>query len=148
MTKYLFALLFIYGCITSHNTVNYGNKPMSDIHYDSQPMSLGQRDTATYRIDGSGDGIFGRKIVYRSLRAITTGFNVNGTIGFIICINRDGIVDYTSLIENESTITNPKVRLAYLKASKEYKFELDPTAPKQQCGKIKFRIDNSVKRSR
>ncbi len=91
---------------------------------------------------------FGRKIVYRSLRAITTGFNVNGTIGFIICINRDGIVDYTSLIENESTITNPKVRLAYLKASKEYKFEPDPTAPKQQCGKIKFTIDNSVKRSR
>ena len=42
------------------------------------------------------------------------------------------------MFQNKPTLRN------YLKGAYGYKFQPDPTAPKEQCGKLKFIVDNSI----
>lgn len=94
--------------------------------------------------DGSGDGVFGRKIIYRDLTATKAAVNTSGKVVTKVCINRAGLVTYVELIGSETSVRDKNTLRAYLKAARGYKFQPDLTAPKEQCGKLRFTVDNSV----
>lgn len=105
---------------------------------------MGNTSDGTGEYDGSGDGVFGRKIVFRDLSATKAAINVSGRVVTKICINRAGIVTYTELIPAETTVRDKKTLKLYLKAARGYKFQPDLKAPKEQCGKLSFKVDNTV----
>ena len=104
----------------------------------------GNASDGTGEYDGSGDGVFGRKIIYRDLTALKKGVESSGKIAIKVCINRAGLVTYVELINSETTEKNRENLKLYLKAARGYKFQPDLTAPKEQCGKMSFKIDNSI----
>ena len=92
--------------------------------------------------DGSGNGIFGRKIIYRNhaeLAAIIA--SGSGKIYVKVCIDRKGKATYTEIDNSNTTITNKKTLKNALKMIKGYRYEPDSTAPKEQCGLIKLFLD-------
>ena len=97
--------------------------------------------------DGSGDGVFGRKVVYRNhaeLAAITA--SGSGRIYVKVCIDRKGKATYTEIDNSNTTIKNKNTLRKALKMIKSYRFEPDPKAQKEQCGMIKLFLDiNSFK---
>jgi outer membrane biosynthesis protein TonB len=105
---------------------------------------LGNSSDGTGAYDGSGNGIFGRKITYRNVAGAKSAISVSGRVYVKVCINRAGIVTFGEIIPSESTITDSKVCKEYLKVAKAYKFQPDPTAPKEECGKLIFTVDNSI----
>ena len=105
---------------------------------------LGNKSDGTGEYDGSGDGIFKRKIVYRDKSAAGKAISSSGKIAVKVCINRGGLVTFTELINIETTERNRENLKLYLKAARGYKFQPDPTASKEQCGKLTFIVDNSI----
>ena len=103
----------------------------------------GNSSDGTGVYDGSGDGVFGRKVVFRDLSAAKAAINGSGKVVTKVCINRAGNVTYVELIEGTTLKDREGLKL-YLKAARGYKFQPDPTAPKEQCGKLTFTIDNTV----
>jgi outer membrane biosynthesis protein TonB len=106
----------------------------------------GNASDGTGAYDGSGDGIFKRKIIYRDQSSIKKAVNVSGKIAVKVCINRGGMVTYLELLNSETTVRDKPTLKMYLQAAKTYKFQpdLSTNTPKEQCGKIKFNVDNSV----
>ena len=105
---------------------------------------VGNASEGTGDYDGSGDGVFGRKIIYRDLSATKAAISVSGRVVTKICINRAGIVTFVELIPVETTVRDRNTLKLYMKAARGYKFQPDLTSPKEQCGKLSFRVDNSV----
>jgi hypothetical protein len=89
-----------------------------------------------YPYDDTGGSIFNRKIVYRDLSATKAKFCANGKIAFKICINPEGKVTYSDLIENETTLNGEDQRIVYQKASLGYCFAVNKSAPALECGKL------------
>ena len=118
------------------------NLPEQEIN--EQTMTWGQRDTTLSSFDVSGDGVFGRKVIYRDLSAVKKRINASGVVSIKMCINRDGVVTYTELLQDETTVEHRENLKVYLRAAKGYKFQPDLSAPKEQCGKLKFIVDNSI----
>jgi len=146
MKKILFFfvfLCFLYACKSTKNIAD-NESPLADFSTDN--FVFGQKDTTNSEgsFDGSGDGIFGRKVIYRDLTATKAAVRVSGKIVCIVCINKAGLVTYAGLIGSETTIKDKRALRAYLKAATGYKFQPDASAPVQQCGKLRFTIDNSV----
>lgn len=104
----------------------------------------GNTSEGTGEYDGSGDGVFGRKVVYRDLSAAKAAVTVSGKVVTKICINRAGIVTFVELIPAMTTIRDNRTLKLYMKAARGYKFQPDLTAPKEQCGKLSFIVDNTV----
>ena len=104
----------------------------------------GNSSDGTGEYDGSGDGVFGRKIIYRDLDNTRAAVNISGRVVTKVCINRAGLVTYVELNNSETTIKDKPTLRLYLKAARGYKFQPDLTAPKEQCGKLSFKVDNSV----
>lgn len=100
-------------------------------------------DFSTLRMDTSGDGVFGRKIIFREMRFFKATTNESGIIQVKLCINREGIVKYVEIQRDRTTIKNINTLKSYLKGSAGYKFQPSSEAPEYECGKITFRIDNS-----
>ncbi len=94
--------------------------------------------------DVSGDGIFGRKIVYRD-PSMNANAGKSGKIVFKVCINKRGVVSYLEINEFETTITDTQTLRNSLESMRKYKFEPDPSAPREQCGKFIAKVDNSDK---
>mgnify|MGYP000098893224 CR=1 FL=1 len=105
---------------------------------------MGNTSDGTGEYDGSGDGVFGRKIIFRNIKDAKAAINISGKVVTKICINRAGIVTYVELIGAETTIRDKPTLRNYLKAAYGYKFQPDLTAPKEQCGKLKFTVDNTA----
>ncbi len=105
---------------------------------------LGNKSDGTGEYDGSGDGVFGRKPIYRDLSVVSKAVNGSGKVAIKVCINRAGLVTFVELINHETTERNRENLKLYLKAARTYKFQPDLTAPKEQCGKMSFRVDNTV----
>ncbi|MBK9253925.1 MAG: hypothetical protein IPM42_00405 [Saprospiraceae bacterium] len=105
---------------------------------------LGNASDGTGEYDGSGDGIFGRKVIYRDIAGIKAAFSISGTVSVKVCVNRAGIATFSEVIEKETTIRDRSVLRKFLTAARNYKFAPDLTAPKEQCGKLTFKPDNSV----
>jgi outer membrane biosynthesis protein TonB len=104
----------------------------------------GNVSDGTGEYDGSGDGVFGRKIIFRDLSSTKAAINVSGKVVTKVCINRAGLVTYTELIGDETTVRDKATLKLYLKAARGYKFQPDLTAPKEQCGKLSFKVDNTI----
>lgn len=109
---------------------------------DDGDSGLGNEGAGTGEYDGSGDGVFGRKVIYRNhaeLAAVTA--SGSGKIYVKVCIDRAGKATYTEIDNFNTTITNKNTLRKALKMIKGYKFEPDRTAPKEQCGLIKIFLD-------
>ncbi|HRO08724.1 MAG TPA: hypothetical protein PK611_04395 [Saprospiraceae bacterium] len=104
----------------------------------------GNSSDGTGMYDGTGDGVFGRKIIYRNMPAAKAAINQSGKIVMKVCINQAGIVTYVELMNSETTLRDREGLKLYLKAARGYKFQPDITAPKEQCGKMSFTVDNSA----
>lgn len=104
----------------------------------------GNASDGTGDYDGTGDGVFGRKVIFRDVSATKAAVNTSGRVVTKVCINRAGLVTYVELLAAETTVRDKTTLRAYLKAARGYKFQPDLTAPKEQCGKLKFTVDNSI----
>lgn len=109
---------------------------------DDGDSGIGDGGAGNGEFDGSGDGVFGRKVIYRNhaeLAQVTA--SGSGKIYVKVCINRGGLATYTEIDNFNTTITNKNTLRKALKMIKGYKFEPDRSAPKEQCGMIKLFLD-------
>jgi hypothetical protein len=152
MFKTIFYLLFVtmmLSCETSKTAVTKENSQLLDhnfeTYFNEQNMSWGKLDTVD---NGNqiellkGPGVNGRKIIYRDVSAIKSSINTSGIIDTKVCIDKNGLVTYAEILQNESTIKDKSTLKKYLRAAIGYKFEAILSAPIQECGTLKFTIDN------
>ncbi len=99
----------------------------------------GTEGAGTGVYDGSGDGIFGRRVIYRNVKELP--LDKTGRIEVKVCVNRAGSVTYLELLEDGTTVTNSKTLKKTLKAAQGYKFEPDFKAASEQCGRLVFKLD-------
>ena len=99
----------------------------------------GTGSDGTGEYDGSGNGIFKRKVIYRNVGALD--MSKSGKVVVKTCINKMGYVTYSEILQNESTITDKAILKKTLKAAQGYKYEPDIRAPKEQCGKLTISLD-------
>ena len=144
-----------------------GNKEGDPSRSDGEPGGTGKGDSGTGKgsdasgndgdsgrgdgglgegeYDGSGAGVFGRKVIYRNPNVIKLGFeNQEGKIITVkVCVDRAGNVRYAELLDTETNaiMTRAQAKKVIFEF-KKYKYEEDFKAPKEQCGKIKLRIQN------
>ncbi len=104
---------------------------------------MGDEGAGTGEYDGSGNGVFGRRVIYRNLKGIySLGDELqSGKVVIYICINPMGIPTYVEINEDETTVSSNRVLKKYAEAAKGYKYEKDPSAPDEQCGRLVFNID-------
>ncbi len=110
---------------------------------DDGDEGMGDGGSGSGMYDGSGHGIFGRKVIYKNTGAVLKEMTGSAKLAFKICVNRLGIVQTVEIIWDETTLTNRKQLKEMAKAAKGYKFEPDFSAPKEQCGRLYFNIDQS-----
>ena len=113
----------------------------SDESGDDNDSGIGTGDHGEGEFDASGDGIFGRKVIYRD-NSILGAASKSGTIVFKVCINREGNVSFLEIDEFRTTIEDPVLLRKALSALQKYKYEKDYTAPKEQCGNFKLKVNN------
>nr|HRD09142.1 hypothetical protein [Saprospiraceae bacterium] len=109
---------------------------------DSGPdvtSGVGNSSDGTGEYDGSGNGIFKRKVIYRNVSALP--MTTSGKVVIKTCINRMGAVTFTEIINAETTIKDRAILKKTLSAAKGYKYQPDPKAPKEQCGKLTVTLD-------
>lgn len=100
---------------------------------------VGQQGSGTGEFDGSGRGVFGRRITYSNWREAVKGQSQGkGTVVVKFCVNPQGDVVYSEIIEDETTETDPKKLKQVLKATRGYKLQAKADAPDEQCGKMRF----------
>lgn len=96
--------------------------------------------------DGSGNGIFGRKVIKRNVnKVLAVGFEnqENKKIVAKVCIDRNGDVAFVELLDAETTATIPAGRTKdVLRGIYGYKYEPNPRAPKEECGKLTIILQN------
>ena len=92
--------------------------------------------------DDSGDGIFGRKVIYRDPSMVRLVSGRSGKIVFKVCINRRGNVSYLEIDEFLTTIKNTTTLRNALESMRKYKYEEDFSADREQCGTFTVTIDN------
>lgn len=106
----------------------------------------GTGGSGTGKYDGSGRGVFGRKVIHRNFQDIlNVKFeNQEGKkIVAKICINKSGHVVFAELLEFETTAIIPAGKQKQvLKGFYGYRYEADRSAPEEQCGKLTFVIEN------
>jgi outer membrane biosynthesis protein TonB len=99
----------------------------------------GNSSDGTGEFDGSGNGIFKRKVIYKNYNALP--MTMSGKVVIKTCINRAGLVTYTEILQSESTIKDRAVLKKSLSAAKGYRYEADNRAPAEQCGKLTISLD-------
>ena len=83
-------------------------------------------------------------MVYRDVTAVLAAVNTSGTAAVKICVNRAGVVTFSEIIPEETTIRDRATLKKFLKAARGYKVQPDLKAPKEQCGKLTFKNDNTI----
>jgi hypothetical protein len=140
-----FFFLIIYACETPKVTQKpIEEKPEFVVSDDLIINMLDSVNASELRYDETGSGTFGRKIIYRDLSAAKSATNVSGRVGIKLCINREGIVKYAEILQDSSTIKDVRTLKNYLKASCGYKFQPNPDAPDYECGRMRFKIENTT----
>ncbi len=109
---------------------------------DDNDSGIGTGDHGEGEFDASGDGIFGRKVIYRDPSMIALASSKSGKIAFKVCIGRRGNVSYIEVDEFNTTINDRALLRKALEALQKYKYEVDFTAPKEQCGSFSLVVDN------
>ncbi len=93
--------------------------------------------------DDSGDGIFGRKVlvVDPEMQRIMAGSSKSGKIVFRVCIDRRGNVSFVEVNNRLTTMKDNNLIKQALNSMAKYKYEVDYTAPKEQCGQFTVILD-------
>ena len=92
--------------------------------------------------DASGDGIFGRKVTFHPYAALAKVYAKSGKIWIKTCVNRSGRVTYVEIDELNTTVEDRYILRDALEAARQYKFEEDFSAPREQCGVLRINVDN------
>ena len=96
--------------------------------------------------DGTGNGIFGRKVIKRNIKGVlNAGFEnqANKKIVAKVCIARSGKVSYAEIVESETTaIMDSRKLKAVLSGIYGYEYEPKRNAPEQECGKLTITLTN------
>lgn len=108
---------------------------------DDGDEGLGDGGAGTGLYDGSGDGIFGRRVIKRNNKELYGKNMKTGRITFKICINRAGLVTYLELLEDETTTRDKELLKSAANAFRKYEYEPKRNGPKEECGKISFNLD-------
>ncbi|MBT8234409.1 MAG: hypothetical protein HKO66_07520 [Saprospiraceae bacterium] len=106
----------------------------------------GTGGAGTGQYDGTGNGIFGRKVIKRNVNGVlSAGFEnqANKKIVAKVCIARSGKVSYAEIIERETTakMDNRKMKTV-LSGIYGYEYEPNRNAPEQECGKLTIVLTN------
>lgn len=104
----------------------------------------GDAGAGTGEYDGSGNGVFGRRVIKRNINQVLA-VGLENQEGKVIvakfCVNRSGKITYAEINEAESTAIIPLGKeKQVLRGIYGYRVEPDPTAPAEQCGALKIRI--------
>ncbi len=123
-----------------------GDGKGSDKTGNDGDSGVGDGGLGTGKYDGSGRGVFGRKVIHRNYKDIlAVGFgNQEGKrIVAKICIDRGGSVSFVELLELETNaeLTRDQKKKV-IKGFYGYRYEPDKSAPKEQCGKLSFILEN------
>ena len=104
---------------------------------------VGNGGPGTGEYDGSGDGIFGRRVIYQNTaELLAIGFaKQKSKIVANLCINRSGIVTDAELLPETQANLDRATLKKVIRALKGYKYEPDLSAPKEQCGKFTVILD-------
>jgi outer membrane biosynthesis protein TonB len=105
---------------------------------------VGNNSNGTGEYDGSGDGVFGRRVIYRDVAASKAALSVTGKCVVKICVNQAGIVTFAEINNDETTIRDRAVLKKFLISARRFKVQPDSSAPKEQCGKLIFKTDNTI----
>lgn len=103
---------------------------------------IGTGDHGEGDFDASGDGIFGRKVIYRDPSMLQVASSKSGVIVFKVCISRQGVVKYIEVDQLKTTIEDTKILRSALESLRKYKYEVDFTAAAEQCGSYTLKVDN------
>ena len=138
-------LIIVNACVTPKVTQKpIEEKPEFVVSDDLIINMLDSVNASELRYDVTGGGTFGRKIIYRDMSAAKLATIVSGRVGVKVCINKEGIVKYAEILQDSSTIKDVKTLKKFLKASCGYKFQPNPDAPDYECGRMRFKIENSI----
>ncbi len=125
---------------------NKGDGRGSDTSGSDGDSGSGTGGDGEGQYDGSGNGIFGRKVIKRNINEVMrVGFEnqENKRIVAKVCINRAGNVAYAELLNRETTATIPKGKeKELLEGIYGYKYEPNPRAPIEECGKLTMILQN------
>ena len=110
---------------------------------DDGDSGIGDGGYGEGEFDASGDGIFGRKVIFNNYAGLKKIYVKSGKIWIKTCVNRRGIVTTVLIDEVNTTIKDYEILRNALEAVKGYKFEPDFSAAKEQCGLMKINIDLS-----
>lgn len=131
---------------TSSNTsgsgkADSGSGSGSDPSGNDGSSGVGTGGNGTGAYDGSGRGIFGRKVIERPLSELGRIMGEQGKIVFKSCINPYGAVSYIEIDYGETTIRDKSILKEALRVARMYRYERDLRAPDEQCGKLTILID-------
>lgn len=94
--------------------------------------------------DGGNDdelqeGVFGRKVMKRpNIKGLT---KEKGKVAIKVCVSQQGTVIASKHLPKFSTLKDPALIAAAIRAARYYKFDVDYSAPKKQWGKLTFIFD-------
>lgn len=114
-----------------------------DADGDDGDSGIGDGGYGEGEFDASGDGIFGRKVIYNNYDDLKKIYKKSGRIWIKTCVNRRGKVTVVEIDELNTTIKDGQILRDALKAVQGYRFEEDFSAAKEQCGLIKILLDLS-----
>jgi len=119
-----------------------GDGKGSDATGDDGDSGKGSGGYGEGEFDDSGDGIFGREVIYRDPSMISIASGKSGKLVFDVCINRRGVVSMVQIDEQRTTIKDNNVLRKALESMRKYKYAPDVSAAKEQCGKFTVSVDN------
>lgn len=99
-------------------------------------IGVGNDGQGRYWGDFAGDGLFNRKVIKRANVARLA--IEEGRIAIKLCVNQIGEVVFTKFDAVNSSISDPALIARAEDCAAHYVFDEDPTAPRQQCGKLTF----------
>ncbi|HMR87718.1 MAG TPA: hypothetical protein PKD51_06170 [Saprospiraceae bacterium] len=141
VAKYLSFCFVIMTLLYACETTKVAQKSEIEVSDDLILKLIDSIDFSSLRMDATGDGLFGRKIIYRDKSAAKKSVRVRGRIKLKVCINRDGIVKYAEVLQDSSTVKDMKALKTYLKAAVGYKFQPSTDVPEYECGSMSFKMD-------
>ena len=86
-----------------------------------------------------GDGVLSRRIIFR--KDITKVAEQSGVIAVNVCVDRNGRVTDAKYNEEYTTIEDLDLVKRALYIASDYRFEVDYSAPKKECGMLTFIFD-------
>lgn len=147
MNKHYFLFLIfpilLSSCVTKKVNATKEKAIQIEEQVDSSEMNEAEANHDIAKYDDSGNGVFGRRVIYRNIAPILKDAKgKSGKIQFKVCVNPHGSVIFAELNEQGTTITDNETLKNALKTIYDYKFEPKSGAVSEECGKIIIQIDN------